>query len=89
MNKAIASVLGAMLLTGTAGSVLAADRVYVQDDGYAVRDRERTRVIVPDEGPRVYGWTSERPLDCGAFHYWNGVECLDARDTPPDVGPKP
>jgi len=34
-------------------------------------------------GPRVYGWTGRRGGDCGMFHYWNGMRCVDARDEPP------
>ncbi len=38
-------------------------------------------------GPAVFGWEAIRPLSCGEFRYWNGFECADARDDPPDVGP--
>jgi hypothetical protein len=35
-------------------------------------------------GPRVYGWTALRPVNCGTFRYWNGEYCADARFDPPD-----
>jgi hypothetical protein len=53
---------------------------------YVVEDDDA--VISTQDNSRVYGWTSERPLDCGAYHYWDGEECVDARATPPDIGPK-
>ena len=39
-------------------------------------------------GPAVFGWQVVRPLSCGEFRYWNGFECADARDDPPDLGPR-
>lgn len=39
-------------------------------------------------GPAVFGWQAIRPLSCGEFRYWNGFECADARDDPPDLGPR-
>jgi hypothetical protein len=30
--------------------------------------------------PPVYGWVRIRPLNCGTYHYWDGVACVDARD---------
>ena len=34
------------------------------------------------------GWVWARPANCGEYRYWNGTECLDARDYPPDLGPR-
>lgn len=36
--------------------------------------------------PRVMGWVSFRPADCGVYRYWNGERCLDAREVPPTLG---
>ncbi len=36
-----------------------------------------------------YGYYNiERPTSCGRFRYWDGDRCVDARDNPPDVGPR-
>lgn len=35
----------------------------------------------PDAGP-VY----VRPANCGVYRYWDGIECVDARDFPPPLG---
>ena len=46
-------------------------------------------VEVPGPGPtRVYGWVAARPASCGEYHYWDGARCLDAREDPPDTGPR-
>lgn len=29
-----------------------------------------------------------RPASCGQYHYWNGVQCVDARYNNPYVGPR-
>ena len=29
-----------------------------------------------------------RPSSCGEYHYWNGVTCVDARYTDPNLGPE-
>ena len=29
-----------------------------------------------------------RPLSCGEYHYWDGVQCVDARFNKPYLGPK-
>jgi hypothetical protein len=42
----------------------------------------------PADGPAVFGWVAERPASCGEFRYWDGTQCLDARDDPPYVGPR-
>jgi hypothetical protein len=40
-------------------------------------------------GPAVYGWSYRaRPADyarasCGVYRYWDGKQCVDARETPP------
>jgi hypothetical protein len=39
--------------------------------------------------PAVYGWSYRAPRSatiwngCGVYRYWNGTECVDARDVPP------
>lgn len=40
--------------------------------------------------PPVYGWSSVplAPSSCGKYRYWNGDRCADARDDPPDLGPR-
>ncbi len=45
-------------------------------------------VAVPEFAPPVYGWVDMRPPSCGEYRYWDGDECLDARDDPPYVGPR-
>jgi hypothetical protein len=46
------------------------------------------------DGTAVYGWSSRGPAsrnsraafgDCGAYHYWDGNRCADARDNPPPM----
>jgi hypothetical protein len=55
--------------------------IYERSPGY--------RVIAPRPyAPGVYGYVAERPTSCGEFRYWNGVRCVDARDNPPDLGPR-
>lgn len=78
LNKMIVS---AAFLSAAAFAPLpasAAEYIVEEDDA----------VISTQDNSRVYGWTSERPLDCGAYHYWDGEECVDARAIPPDTGPK-
>lgn len=41
--------------------------------------------------PPVYGWSyvpPPPPSSCGAYRYWNGEYCADARDEPPYIGPR-
>ncbi len=45
-------------------------------------------VVVPEFVPPVYGWVYMRPPSCGKYRYWDGDQCLDARDDPPYVGPR-
>jgi hypothetical protein len=45
---------------------------------------ERTSSAARKDGTAVYGWSS-RYRDCGAYHYWDGESCVDARDTPPSI----
>ena len=92
MPKIMIAAATAILLAGTAFAAQAADTV-ITDDGEEIVVRERTvdtDDVIIDEPSRtsVYGWTSERPLDCGAFYYWDGEACVDARRVPPDTGPK-
>ncbi len=67
------AILIAACAFGAAAS--AQDVAAVADDGTVVVDRP--------VAPRVYGWTTLRPIDCGTFHYWNGERCADARFDPP------
>ncbi len=39
----------------------------------------------PAYGSLPAGWVYARPANCGEYRYWDGTECLDARDYPPDV----
>ena len=92
MQKIMIAAATALTLAGTALAARAADTI-ITDDGEEIVLRERTvdtDAVIVDEPSRarVYGWTSERPLDCGAFHYWDGEGCVDARRVPPDTGPK-
>ncbi len=38
----------------------------------------------PPEGPVIMMRPAWRN-GCGVFRYWDGVQCVDARDVPPDV----
>ena len=47
--------------------------------------------VAPQYAPPVYGWVfipPPPPPSCGQYHYWGGDRCLDARYTPPYVGPR-
>ncbi len=73
--------LALSLFTLMAGSAIAtAQEAYVVEDGDVFEAPEPYDQPV---GPRVYGWTSAPPSDCGTFKYWNGVYCADARFEPP------
>jgi hypothetical protein len=92
MQKIMIAAVGALTLACTSLAAQAADTV-ITDDGEEMVVRERTvdtDAVIVDEpsATRVYGWTAERPLDCGAYHYWDGEACVDARRVPPDTGPK-
>jgi hypothetical protein len=39
----------------------------------------------PSYGALPSGWVYARPANCGEYRYWDGSECLDARDYPPDL----
>jgi len=39
----------------------------------------------PPYGALPTGWVYARPANCGEYRYWDGRECLDARDYPPDL----
>lgn len=41
--------------------------------------------VTRNEPVEVMGWVSFRPDDCGVYHYWNGEDCIDARDVPPPI----
>ena len=72
--------LMAMSLPAAADAYIDADGRYVETPSfYAAEPAERTTLV----GPRVYGWTSLPPDDCGTFKYWNGEDCVDARFEPP------
>ncbi|HEX2840518.1 hypothetical protein [Hyphomicrobium sp.] len=42
-------------------------------------------------GPRVYGWSYQPDKNvyatrsCGMYRYWDGKQCVDARDVPPPM----
>ena len=80
-----------VLLCGATSVASAAEEVIVEEHPYATtrvyrdsdyRYRDSGRYVETREGPVVYGW-SFRPPNCGVFHYWNGEECVDAREVPP------
>lgn len=83
MKRAITGLMGATIMALSSFAALADDTVVY--DGYLEPDDS---VVVTEDPVRVYGWSAERPLDCGEFHYWNGAECIDAREVAPDTGPK-
>jgi hypothetical protein len=80
-------VASSALLAGA--TAVAAQEIFIEDDAAVVEepaivtDDADVAVIERPAGPRVYGWTALRPVDCGTFHYWDGAECADARDAPP------
>ena len=59
-------------------------------------DHYGTRTVAPARraGTAVYGWSYRAPTygsapvaygNCGLFRYWDGNQCLDARDNPPPL----
>ena len=44
------------------------------------------RPPLPSWSPRCL--VPVRPASCGQYHYWNGVQCVDARYNNPYVGPR-
>ena len=45
--------------------------------------------VVPVPVPYAYpeaGPVYVRPANCGVYRYWDGNECVDARDVPPPLG---
>jgi hypothetical protein len=94
LKKIMISALGGAAIALGAAGAQAQDGVIVDDDGLVVHERivePDDDVIVDDDdapGPQVYGWVADRPLDCGAYHYWDGADCVDARAVPPDTGYK-
>jgi hypothetical protein len=85
LKKLIASA--AFLSVAAFGALPASAAEYIVDDD-VVAEESDDAVVSSEGGSRVYGWTSERPLDCGAYHYWDGEDCVDARAVPPDTGRK-
>lgn len=86
LKKMIASA--AFLSVAAFGGLSASAAEYVVDNDDAVVVENDDSDLATRDGSRVYGWTSERPLDCGAYHYWDGEDCVDARAVPPDTSPK-
>ena len=82
-------IAGAAFLSVAAfGALPASAAEYIVDDENTVAVESDDAVVSSEGGSRVYGWASERPLDCGAYHYWDGEDCVDARAVPPDTGLK-
>lgn len=80
MRASTLAVAGfAMLAAVTAASAQEA-RVYIGPSPYAYDDDVEitysTRPRVYLDAPRV----EIRPSSCGAYHFWNGEFCEDARD---------
>lgn len=43
--------------------------------------------LVPEPNPiPQFGWVYVRPANCGEYRYWDGTDCIDARDYPPAIG---
>jgi hypothetical protein len=74
---------------------------YYSGDGYdvpyaprrlpPVAIRQAPILPPPQYGAPVYGWVfipPPPPPSCGQYRYWGGDRCLDARYTPPYVGPR-
>ncbi len=55
--------------------------VVVAPNAHVVTTSPSTTTLPP-------GWVWARPANCGEYRYWNGTRCLDARDYPPDLGPR-
>jgi hypothetical protein len=78
-------VIASLAVLGCA-SIAHAQDVIIEGDATIVEQAPADEtVVVPDggPGPRVYGYWTMRPADCGTFRYWNGERCADARDEPP------
>ncbi|MDA7946226.1 MAG: hypothetical protein MPJ78_01975 [Hyphomicrobiaceae bacterium] len=50
-----------------------------------VAPNARIITTAPPNATLPAGWVWARPANCGEYRYWNGTECLDARDYPPDL----
>lgn len=98
-----AGLIGAaavLMSVGTASSTARAEewavRDYISDQYDGVTPRTirvappppQGTFYPPADGPAVFGWIAVRPASCGQYRYWDGTQCLDARDNPPDVGPR-
>lgn len=83
LKKMIASA--AFLSVATLGALPTSAAEYVVDNDDTVVVENDDSDLATRDGSRVYGWTSEPPLDCGAYHYWDGEDCVDARAVPPDT----
>lgn len=89
------SVLGPGVVAAVFGlaAVMGAANAQEAEDGYGEpmpdAELEMMEPVEPPPAPatRVYGWTA--PESCGVFKYWDGARCVDARDDPPDIGPRP
>lgn len=59
---------------------------YVESPAYEVEDVAPAEdgIVVERRETRVYGWSAERPDNCGTFKYWTGGYCADARYAPPE-----
>lgn len=52
---------------------------------------DSNRAAKNPDGTAVYGWSYRAPgrgavygwNNCGAYHYWDGGQCVDARHNPP------
>lgn len=69
--------------------ILGGAPAYAADTEAAPRKWLDTKNYQP--GPRVYGW-SYRPAravsawrGCGVYRYWDGKQCVDARENPPQM----
>ena len=83
-------MIAASVMTYAGAYSAMADTVVIDDDPDVVvtQRTEVYRAQRPDvtyetryEAP-VYGWGPARPLNCGRYHYWDGVACVDAREHP-------
>ena len=85
-----------MLIALPLAVLCATPQVCAADDEIAPRHwvASRTNYVSPAArhyryGPASYGWRYRAGDDqaswtgCGVYRYWNGEQCVDARDVPP------
>jgi hypothetical protein len=71
-------------LATSASSLARSEDLIVEDPGPAAASDAPTdsKPIQHGTSPAVYGWSAVRPVDCGAFSFWDGQRCVDTKTDP-------